>query len=230
MNPSHAFEMGYRAAAAGFFFDSLELIAACSVHVGGIDNLRGAIELVFADRDETNANVAWLANTLSGAFKQPWSAPRGVDEYRLMLTAGVFEVVNRWSYIDDVKQVTRLQAWFYAGFGLGRARTVTLGLQMYERMRNLVAVASAADDMPANLHRMAAEAVKQMQVAAEEDDLRSVRPMLEDNARRLQLVAVVLLRERAEISYLPAHVDDLRAIADTLRRIRLDLTHTGTDR
>lgn len=216
--------MGYRAAAVGFFFDSLELIAACSVHVGGVENLRGALELVFAARDETNSNAGWLAELLSGAFKHEWTAPRGVDEYRLMLTAGVFEVVNRWSYIDDVKQVTRLQAWFYAGFGLGRAQTVTRGIQMYDRMRNLVPVASAADDMPANLHRMAAEAVKQMVVAAEEDDLRSVRPMFEDVARRLQVVSLFLLRERAEIVFAPTHLDDLAVITDTLRRIRLDLT------
>lgn len=223
MTPSQAFEMGFRTAAAGFFFDSLELIAACSVPVGGIENLRGAIELVFAERDRANGDMAYLASTLSGAFGRSWDPPRGVDEYRLAMTAGVFEIVNRWSYLADAKQVTRLQAWFYAGFGLGRARTATLGVRMYERMRELVAAPSPADEMPANLHRMAAEAIKQIQVAAEEDDLRAVRPMLEDNARRLQLVALLLLRDRREVCWGAVHGEDLVAIDETARRIRLDL-------
>lgn len=223
MTPGQALELGYRTAAAGFFFDGLELIAGCAPLCGGIDNLRGGFELLLPERDGVNADMDWLAEVCSGAFGRTWSPPRGVDDYRLMLTHGVFEIVNRWSYIADVKQVTRLQAWFYAGFGLGRARTVLLGVRLLDRLRERVTGPSPLDDTPGNLHRLAVEAAKQMQVAGEEDDLSRVRPLLEDAARRAQGLSLLVQRQRHELLWTEACNDDLRALDDTARALRLDL-------
>jgi hypothetical protein len=135
----------------------------------------------------------------------------------------VFEIVNRWSYIADIKQVNRLQAWFYAGFGLGRAETVTRAIQLTARIREIVEGSSEADQSPEKLQRLAAEAVKQIEVAAEEDDLRSVRPLFDDAARRLKRTSVALLGDFEALAADPTLADDLVAYEDLARRIALDL-------
>lgn len=181
--------MGYKSAAAGFFFDGMEIIAALAPGAGGIDSLHGAIALLFPERDRVNTHMDEIADLCTRAFGQPWHAPRGVDEYRMLLRLGVFEIVNRWSYIKDIKTVNQLQAWFYAGFGLGRAETVFRGLQLQARLFEIVGESAPLPDMPVNLGRMAREGARQMDTAAEEDDLRGVRPLFEDCARRLRNVA-----------------------------------------
>lgn len=228
MTPETAYQMGFRSAACGFFFDGLEIIAATSTQIpGGIDALRGGLELLFRERDDVNEHMAWVAALVGRAFKQPVAPPTEVDAYRSLLQGGVFEIVNRWSYIADIKQVTRLQAWFYAGFGLGRALTVTRGLQLFSRLRE-VAGDGPVYQMPDHLRRMAAESAKQMAVAAEEDDLRSVRPHFEDAARRMQRVAIQLQAESNQIVYTQDNDDDVAAFQASARRIDLDLARAGT--
>jgi hypothetical protein len=224
MDSSAAYEMGHDAAACGFFFDGMELVAAVSPRVpGGLDGLRGAIELLFAQRDAVNARTARMAQKVGAAFDRPTAPPTTVDAYRTMLESGVFEIVNRWSYIADIKQVNRLQAWFYAGFGLGRAETVTRAIQLTARIREIVEGSSEADQSPEKLQRLAAEAVKQIEVAAEEDDLRSVRPLFDDAARRLKRTSVALLGDFEALAADPTLADDLVAYEDLARRIALDL-------
>ncbi len=228
MTPETAYHMGFRTAASGFFFDGMEMIAACSTRMpGGIDGLRGGLELLFRDRDAVNEHMAWVAQLVSAAFRHPTTPPTGVDDYRQLMQAGVFEIVNRWSYIQDIKQVTRLQAWFYAGFGLGRAQTVTKGVELYDRLRDIVPAGTQLADMPDNLRRMAAECAKQMDVAAQEDDLRSVRPLFEDSARRMHRVAIQLQGEHSAIVYASDNADDAVALVESARKIALDLAPTG---
>ncbi len=223
MTPAQALELGARTASAGFFFDALELIAACSPQVGGIDALRGAIEVIFPERDRTNDDMAHVAALLTAAFGRRWDAPRAVDDYRVLLRDGVFEVVNRWSYIRDIAEVNRLQAWFYAGFGVGRARTALLGLRLFERLRDLVPSPSPADQAPENLHRLAVEAAKQMAVPAEEHELARVAPLLGDLVQRTQSAALVLLRERSEIAWSPALDETLQLCDEVLERMRREV-------
>ena len=223
MRLDEAYRLGHETAASGFFFDGMEMVAAASPDVaGGVDGLRGAVELLFAQRDQANEHMAWLAKIVGAAFGAPVTPPRTVDEYRALMTEGVFEIVNRWSYIADIKQVTRLQAWFYAGFALGRADTCTRGLQLLERLHDLVGATPSVAQMPERIARMAAEAGKQLEVASEEDDLRSVRPLFEGCAQRAQRVALVTARPIEDIVF--SHAEDLVFFADTDRKIRLDLT------
>lgn len=222
MLPREAFELGYRSSSAGFFFDAMELIAAVSPSVGGFDRLRGAIELLFAQRDRVNADVDMVAGLCSRAFGHEWLPPRTVDDYRALLLTGVFEIVNRWSYIADIKQVTRLQAWFYAGFGLGRAATVYRGIEVMARLVEQVGEVAPIDQMPRNLGRMAAEASKQMLTAAEEDDLNAVRPLFEDAARRLRAAALGLQGQAREVAFRADYRTDLEFFDELARRVNLD--------
>lgn len=222
MQPEIAFEMGYRSAAAGFFFDGMELVAALAPGMGGVDALRGGIELLFAARDRTNDDTDFVASICGRAFGQHWPSPRTVDAYRHLLTTGVFEIVNRWSYIDDIKQVNRLQAWFYAGFGLGRGETVARGVALLVRMRDIAGAAAPLPQMPENLRRMAAEAAKQMGTAAAEDDLRAVQPLFDDAARRLQGLALALQAPLDAITPPATFDDDLAAFEATATKVRVD--------
>lgn len=214
--------MGYQTASCGFFFDGLEMVAGASPDAtGGIDGMRGALELLFRQKDVVNSRMNELSSKVQGAFGAPVTSPTTVDEYRALMTNGVFEIVNRWSYIADIKQVTRLQAWFYAGFGLGRAETVTRGVELLVRLHEIVGDTASVGQMPARLSRLAAESAKQMSVAAEEDDLRSVRPLLEDGARRVSSLAILTSRPASEIQF--AHSEDLEFYRDADRKITLDL-------
>jgi hypothetical protein len=223
MKPTEAFELGWRSADSGFFFDAMEIIAAVSTEVGGFDALRHPLELVFLARDPVQEHTAWLASVCSSAFGTPLSAPAGVDDYRSLLTDYVFEIVNRWSYIADIRRVNQLQAWFYAGFGLGRASTVLRALQLYPRLLDVAPASDAVLSMPARLQRMAAEAAKQMDVASAEDDLRSVTPLFEDVSRRLKARALSLQRADGVHASEASLQEDLDVFADTARRVRLDL-------
>lgn len=222
MNLGQAYALGHDTAASGFFFDGMEMVAAASPDAtDGIDGLRGSVELLFAQRDRTNDRMTALARVVSSAFGAPVGPPTAVDAYRTLMTEGVFEIVNRWSYIADIKQVTRLQAWFYAGFGLGRAETATRGVQLLERLHETVGATPAVSQMPTRLGRLAAEASKQLDVASDEDDLRSVRPLLKSAADRVRGVALATARSIEEIRF--DYADDLVFYADTDRKIRIDL-------
>lgn len=223
MTPSEAWELGYRSASSGFFFDSMELLATTSTRVGGFEVLRGAIELIFAQKDEVNDHMAWVSRICSQGFNTAIAAPTGVDEYRLVLTQFVFEIVNRWSYIADIKTVTRLQAWFYAGFGLGRATTALRGVQLFERVREVAGLAPPVDQVPSNLAKLSMEASRQMEIASAEDDFRNVRPLLEDCARRASALAMQLQGDPQAILFSAQHELDLEFFADTLRKLRMDV-------
>lgn len=193
MEIADACRLGYRSASSGFFFDSMELVAAQSTLLpGGIDAMRGPVELLFRERDAVNAHMAWVAQVLSGAFRTSWPSPTGVDDYRVLLRSGVFEIVNRWSAIADIKTVTRLQAWFYCGFGLGRAETVYKALPFWARMVEVSGGEGPVEQLPDNVRRMAAEAAKQLEVASDEDDFRQPRPLLRAEAEALKAVAIAL--------------------------------------
>jgi hypothetical protein len=215
--------MAWRTAASGYFFDSLELIAALAPAMGGVEALRGAFELLFSQRDRVNADMAWVTRLCEAAYQQPIEVPTGVDAYRALLTGRVFDIVNHWSYIPDIKQVNRLQAWFYAGFGLGRAEAVTRAIRLFERLHTIAGLREPLPQVPIHLGRMGAEAVRQMEVASQEDDLRNVRPFFEDSARRLQTACLLLQREPEAIVWSRALDDDLLAYADAARKIQLDL-------
>ena len=227
MQSIEAFEMGYRSAAAGFFFDSMEIVAALAPSMGGVEALRGAFELLFRERDRVNEDMAWLTQLCQSAYGTPIVTPQGVDDYRSLLVGRVFDIVNHWSYIDDIKQVNRLQAWFYAGFGLGRGDSVTRGLRMFERLHTIAGEREPLPAMPTQLHRMAAEAARQMDVASKEDDLRQVRPLFDEAAQRLQSLCLLLQRPHADVRWAEQHKDDLEHYADTVRKVRLDLAPPG---
>jgi len=222
VRPGEAYTLGHDAAASGFFFDAMELVAVVSTHVGGLDALRGAIELIFAERDATHERMARTVALCSGAFRRPFHAPTEVDAYRALLTDGVFEIVNRWSIIQDIKTVNQLQAWFYAGFGLGRAATIVRGVQLFERVHAVAPNEPNLAQMPIRLRRLAQEATRQVEVAGGEDDLDRVRPLFVDVASRLRRLLMVLNRDPDEIAFSALEADDLRAFDDVARRVLLD--------
>ena len=122
-----------------------------------------------------------------------WPLPNGVDDYRLLLTNGVFDIVNRWSYIADAKQMGRLQAWFYLGFGIGRASSVLHALPLLMRLRDTIGTAEPVPSMCESLRSLLAEAIRQLELAAREADLDAVRPELMAVADALKPVAIRLL-------------------------------------
>jgi hypothetical protein len=223
MTPAEAYALGYDTAAPGFFFDGMEMIAAVSPACGGIEPLRGGVELLFAERDPVSARLGRVAAGMSTLFGQPFETPTTVDEYRHLMTAGVFEVVNRWSYIDDIKTVNQLQAWFYAGFGLGRVETVIKGFRLFERLYEIVGAGTILDTMPERLRRLAAEAAKQLEVAGDEADLASVRPLLHAASDRAKHAAVVAQRSPKAIEWTAELRADLEFLADVRRKLDLDV-------
>ena len=223
MQPFGAFDMGYDAASSGFFFDSMELAAALSVRLGGFDRMRSALALLFAQRDVTESAMRRVSEVVTQAFKKPISPPIGVDEYRNLLENGVFEIVNRWSYIRDINQINRLQAWFYVGFGLGRGTTVLRGIELIPRLFELVGKGTELDSTPKRLQLLAAEAAKQLEISSDEDDLQRIRPLLQDAAQRLKRVSLSLHLPVAEIRWDSELVDDLEILHNLGHKIRLDM-------
>lgn len=221
--------MGWRTADAGFFFDSMEMIAALSTSTGGFDRLRGGIELIFADRDRVNDHMAWLCARVDAAFRTSVDRPTTVDAYRFLMTTYVFEIVNRWSLIADIKTVNRLQAWFYAGFGLGRARTGLRGIGLFDRCFPIVGDTLPLNQMPENLRRMLAEASKQMEVAAAEDDFSAVRPLLTECVARVRGAALHTMRAPADLVWTEALADDVEFLRDTQHKMALDVARLSLD-
>ena len=193
MQPAQAFELGYLAAASGFFFDGMEVVAAASPAAGGLEPLTHAFTLVADDALATRERMEALCALVGAAHSVAWPLPNGVDDYRLLLTNGVFDIVNRWSYIADAKQMGRLQAWFYLGFGIGRASSVLQALPLLVRLRDTIGTAEPVPSMCESLRSLLAEAIRQLELAAREADLDAVRPELMAVADALKPVAIRLL-------------------------------------
>jgi hypothetical protein len=195
MQPAQAFELGYLAAASGFFFDGMEVVAAAAPAAGGLEPLTHAFTLVSDEALATRERMEALCALVGAAHSVAWPLPNGVDDYRLLLTNGVFDIVNRWSYIADAKQMGRLQAWFYLGFGIGRATSVLKALPLLARLRDTIGVAEPVPSMCESLRSLLAEAIRQLELAAREADLDAVRPELMAVADALKPVAIRLLGE-----------------------------------
>jgi hypothetical protein len=223
MNLNDAYHMGQKSAAAGFFFDGMEMVAATSSVVGGFEYMRGALELLFAEKDATNERVAWLTALVSRAFGQVVVPPTGVDEYRLLLTGGVFEIVNRWSYIEDIKTVSRMQAWFYCGFGIGRLETVYQGTALLRRLMEIAGTGPPVEQMPERLYRLAQEAAKQIDVAGEEDDFAGVRPLLGEVSSEAKSLALWLQRPLDAMGEPLGIAESLQHVRDVERKLALDV-------
>ena len=193
MQPAQAFELGYLPAASGFFFDGMEVVAAASPAAGGLEPLTHAFTLVADDALATRERMEALCALVGAAHSVAWPLPNGVDDYRLLLTNGVFDIVNRWSYIADAKQMGRLQAWFYLGFGIGRASSVLQALPLLMRLRDTIGTAEPVPSMCESLRSLLAEAIRQLELAAREADLDAVRPELMAVADALKPVAIRLL-------------------------------------
>lgn len=193
MQPAQAFELGYLAAASGFFFDGMEVVAAASPAAGGLEPLSHAFTLVADDALATRERMEALCALVGTAHSVTWPLPNGVDDYRLLLTNGVFDIVNRWSYIADAKQMSRLQAWFYLGFGIGRASSVLQALPLLMRLRDTIGTAEPVPSMCESLRSLLAESIRQLELAAREQDLDAVRPELLALSDALKPVAIRLL-------------------------------------
>lgn len=228
MRTPDAFEMGFRSARAGLFFDTMEMVAAVSVSAGGFDRLESFVRTLSSLQAEVGESFPWVVELVSAAFKQRVEMPKSVDAYRNFLREGVFEIVNRWSYVSDIQQVTQLQAWFYAGFGLGRGFTVLRGFEQFVQLRDLVGVVSPLDQMPLNLSRMASEAARQCVTVSEEHDFWRIRPLFEDVGAILDAYAL-RLRDAPEALTLPSSfAQDLERIEELGRQCRLEYAHTAT--
>jgi hypothetical protein len=193
MQPAQAFELGYLPAASGFFFDGMEVVAAASPAAGGLEPLSHAFTLVADDALATRDRMEALCALVGAAHSVAWPLPNGVDDYRLLLTNGVFDIVNRWSYIADAKQMGRLQAWFYLGFGIGRASSVLQALPLLMRLRDTIGTAEPVPSMCESLRSLLAESIRQLELAAREQDLDAVRPELMALSDALKPVAIRLL-------------------------------------
>lgn len=216
--------MGWWCSSSGFFFDGLELLAALAPSCGGIEALSEPLSLLFPERDRVNSNMDQLAALVTFAYKREFPAPRGVDEYRLLMEERVFDIVNRWSYISDIHTVTRLQAWFYTGFGLGRALSVHRGAQLMVAAYEQCGEAAPLPSTPTRLARMGMEAARQLETAAAEDDLSAVRPLFLECAARIEALAgrcsgpLKAVVERPDL----LAADDLELYLDTERKVELD--------
>lgn len=224
METGQAFGMGWQSASSGFFFDGLELLAALAPAAGGIEKLEPALHLLFPERDRINAQMDALAALASAAYRTPIATPRTVDAYRALLEERVFDIVNRWSYIRDIHTVNRLQAWFYTGFGLGRAETVHRGVMLMQRAYALVGGVPPLPSTPTRLERMGREAARQLEIAAGEDDLSSVRPLFLGAATRIEALADRCTGPLAEVVEREDLLDpdDLALYLDIQRRVDLD--------
>lgn len=190
METVDAFEMGLRSARPGLLFDTMEMVAAMSVSLGGFDRLESFVRTLSELQQASMEDLEWVCALIRSAYQAPYDIPDSVDAYRSMLTDRVFDIVNRWSYIDDIHSVTRLQAWFYCGFGLGRGVTVLRGLNYFEELRNVGGMVSPLDQMPRQLSRMAQEAARQLQTVSEEDDFSAIEHTLHSAAGLLDSYAV----------------------------------------
>lgn len=225
MQTSDAFEMGLRSARPGLFFDTMEIVAALSVSLGAFDRLEPFVRTL-QDMQATSAeDLEWVARLASAAYRQPIDVPRGVDGYRTFLREGIFEIVNRWSYIQDIHTVTQLQAWFYAGFGLARANTVFRGFRVFEALRNVAGILSPLDQAPLQLSRMAEEAARQLQVVAQEHDFDRVRVLFMAQAHVLDSYALRLRGEPDAITLPTTLANDLQETQELIHRLRLDFAH-----
>lgn len=222
MQTADAFEMGVRSARPGLFFDTMELVAALSVSAGGFDALESFVRTLASLQQQTGEDLTWVTRLCEAAFRAPHPLPGSVDGYRTLLTGSVFEIVNRWSYIGDIHTVTRLQAWFYCGFGLGRAHTVLEGFRFFDDLRNSVGLLSPLDQMPTNLSRMASESARQLSTVAAEDDFARIRPLFVSMATMLDGYSLRLQMPASAIILPPTLADDLTQVAELTRQCRLD--------
>lgn len=220
MQPAQAFELGYLAAASGFFFDGMEVVAASSPAAGGLEPLTHAFTLVSDDAIETRARMSELCRLVGAAHGVEWPIPAGVDDYRLLLTNGVFDIVNRWSYIADVRLVARLQSWFYLGFGLGRAASVLRAVPLLVRLRDVVGTAEPVPSMGERLRGLLAESIRQLELAAREQDLDPIRPLLMAASDSLKPVAVRLLASPEVLAGSPDDTERLGLLRELVERAR----------
>lgn len=220
MQPAQAFELGYLAASSGFFFDGMEVIAAASPAAGGLEPLSHAFALVADDALATRERMQALCALVGAAHSVAWPLPNGVDDYRLLLTNGVFDIVNRWSYIADAKQMGRLQAWFYLGFGIGRASSVLQGLPLLMRLRDTIGTAEPVPSMCESLRSLLAESIRQLELAAREQDLDAVRPELLALSDALKPVAIRLLGSADAIASSQDDAERLGLLRALLERAR----------
>ena len=220
MQPAQAFELGYLASASGFFFDGMEVVAAAAPAAGGLEPLTHAFTLVSDDALETRTRMTELCALVGLAHGVTWPIPNGVDDFRLLLTNGVFEIVNRWSYIADAKQMSRLQAWFYLGFGLGRAASVLRAIPLLVRLRDAIGTAEPVPSMCESLRSLLAEAIRQLELAAREQDLDSVRPLLIAASDSLKPVAIRLLAAADEVSAAADDTERLGLLRELVERAR----------
>lgn len=227
MQTADAFEMGVRSARPGLFFDTMELVAALSVSAGGFGALEPFVRTLAQLQQHAGEDLTWVTRLCEAAFKAPHPMPGSVDGYRALLTDSVFEIVNRWSYISDIHTVTRLQAWFYCGFGLGRARTVLEGFRYFEQLRNSVGLISPLDQMPTSLSRMAAESARQLSTVSEEDDFSRIRPLFLSTAQMLDAYALRLRGDAPTIHVPETLAQDLERVDELTRQCRLDYAHTA---
>lgn len=207
MQTADAFEMGLRSTRPGLLFDTMELVAAMSVSLGGFDALEPFVRTLSVLQQESMEDLEWVTRLASAAFREPIAVPDGVDAYRFFLTHRIFEIVNRWSYIQDIHTVTRLQAWFYSGFALGRATTILRGLQYFDDLRNIGGIVAPLDQVPRQLARMAQEAARQLTTVAEEDDFSAMDAVFQKAATILDGYAI-RCQERADVLTIPATIDD----------------------
>jgi len=228
MLTADAFEMGLRSARPGLLFDTMELVAALSVSAGGFDRLEPFVRTLGKLQTRSGEDLEWVTRLCTAAYGQTIPLPRSVDGYRTLLTERVFEIVNRWSYIQDIHTVTRLQAWFYCGFGLGRASTVLNGLQYFEDLRNAVGLLSPLDQMPVSLERMAAESARQLETVSKEDDFSRLRPLFVALARTMDSYAFRLNGAPSDIVLPSAFQQDLEQVEALIHQCRLDFAATAT--
>lgn len=164
--------LGYRSAAAGYFFDAMELVAWLSVDIGGIDALQPIIRDLEIARHEAD-------EFLKSATPGHDPSVRTVDEYRTFLQMHAFAAVEALAQRTELEGTMRLQAAFYAGFGFGRFRSTLLGVRLFQRLTELAPDANALKAVPARLNSLADEAVRQFAIARREPGLHPAHPRMD---------------------------------------------------
>src|SRR5690625_7501069 len=94
METVDAFEMGLRSARPGLLFDTMEMVAAMSVSLGGFDRLESFVRTLSSLQQRSMGDLEWVSSLISAAYGFPYEVADSVDAYRIMLTDRVFDIVR----------------------------------------------------------------------------------------------------------------------------------------
>lgn len=191
-------ELGFRAASAGFHFDAIELVTALANEVEENDVLAPVLPILRYSGQHAQSELEQLRSSFRIGVTR---AVRDTEGYRALLTDEIFPLVENLATLTSYAQAQEHQAAFYAGFGMGRFRSIFRGVLLFQRLMDLPGLSDTRTlgSVPTQLNDLAQEAVRQFLITRRNEDLGvvhpwldgllSVGPQLSDNADTLLAIA-----------------------------------------